>query len=702
MRGNLPEGMAGLMRLASALLFLLAAAVGGNRQTGLECANEEGQLFPVDIELLSNTHATLYSSREGSSNTVTEPQPRKLCNSYPFSAEHLGDKFSSAWAGFTDLSTVQFVLPPSMATTALTGIRISSSASGAGAFVVHYQDNFTFADGGAATVSYPPKGASVGDPVHLSLFATGTWAQGTDTQANMLHSTKGERLMAVWVSFAEQYSCADYDHCCVITKDGFTGTAGAPGCDVGAYGWQCRTDEDTVWRADGAEVVHSINFLGPLANTTMNDGGSLLLHLADDAELGVPLTNSYVEHAVTDSPACRNLCRQLTDEPALDLHGNAHAAACTLASDPSIKALSGFGPITLNGFGRVNGQKMMQDFLFHGKAVWQDPGAGVLNGYGSAVPTFKSLGDAEAHTRWRIMSGLVELSTATTGANGFAIDMSEMSVAWGGKRGDGSIRLQFPRVPLDGQHTPEDSNQPVKMFDVKTPGTWVGASDGPRVTADRSWLGFLYLHHADDNLKIDSSYGMYTHITLLQGNIGSAVELGTYGIGIRQNTVQHATATGIYIHRITHGDSMDDALGSVLGTRTCPWGITLKNITVQDVSIPSIGSQNKVNAVFNVGTYGAPATQYSNESNLDRWFFCSNAWWLDNNTIATSGRAATLEGLHFNRWSVGVQPVAASALYNFHSAAPTAFRNLTFTVNNATHSVANAPAVSGEEDLWPA
>ena len=58
-------------------------------------------------------------------------------------------------------------------------------------------------------------------------------------------------------------------------------------------------------------------------------------------------------------------------------------------------------------------------------------------------------------------------------------------------------------------------------------GTWVGASDGPRVVADNSSLAFLYLQHADDNLKMDSSYATYRCITLLQGNIGSAIELGT-------------------------------------------------------------------------------------------------------------------------------------------------------------------------------
>ena len=61
----------------------------------------------------------------------------------------------------------------------------------------------------------------------------------------------------------------------------------------------------------------------------------------------------------------------------------------------------------------------------------------------------------------------------------------------------------------------------------------VGASDGPPVIIDGSELSFLYLQHADDNLKFFAS--RYSNVTLLQGNIGSAIELGTYGIGIRNN-----------------------------------------------------------------------------------------------------------------------------------------------------------------------
>lgn len=57
-----------------------------------------------------------------------------------------------------------------------------------------------------------------------------------------------------------------------------------------------------------------------------------------------------------------------------------------------------------------------------------------------------------------------------------------------------------------------------------------------------------------NSLSNFTSKGFYHHITLVQGNVGSAIELGTYGIGIRSNTVKDAHARGIYIHRIAQAD----------------------------------------------------------------------------------------------------------------------------------------------------
>ena len=58
-------------------------------------------------------------------------------------------------------------------------------------------------------------------------------------------------------------------------------------------------------------------------------------------------------------------------------------------------------------------------------------------------------------------------------------------------------------------------------------------------SADGSLVAFSWNQHADDNFKIDSSNATMRHITLIDGNIGSTIELGTYGLGLRNNAVRH-------------------------------------------------------------------------------------------------------------------------------------------------------------------
>ena len=72
---------------------------------------------------------------------------------------------------------------------------------------------------------------------------------------------------------------------------------------------------------------------------------------------------------------------------------------------------------------------MMAGFDYRGQNIWSNPAKGVLNGYGSVVSGFASIADAEAATRWRIMSGLVELSSAGGAADDFAVDVSQITAA---------------------------------------------------------------------------------------------------------------------------------------------------------------------------------------------------------------------------------------------------------------------------------
>jgi hypothetical protein len=706
----------------------------------LHCSDEPTQLFPIGLNVIGASGEIIYSSETGSHGGAY----RKICHEYRREDFNLGPRLDNlAWTNFTDLSTVQFVLPHSLVAVGapkIASVQIIGSKKQPH-FGLYYQDSYHHADSGIVSIDYPPQRASNGDPAHLTLFET------NDDGA----ITGGDKLMAVWVSFSRpdsDYNCTNYDHCCNITGDllDFNGK----NCPLVQPQWGCYTPDGKRWEdgqavgsinylgslADGGSVMRNKHMAGTRADETVRTTSSLLLHLADTADVSAAITNTYAEHLVIDSPSCRALCASVVKQgPSMtDLHNDTNAAKCNLTSAPNFKAKSYDGlAITVNGFGRIDGRSMMEAFSFQGKSVWTDPAGerGLpLNGYGGAVGSFKTVADAEAHTRWRVMSGLLELSTSATGTGvgdssaprrpgtrstgssnttghqnvssagssdgssagtpgtapgtgtvqQFAIDVSEITVSAGPKRGDGSIRLQFTRVPLDSGHALEDSNEPVSLYDVKSPAAWVDAADGPRVTSNHSRFEFVFLHHCDDNLKVDSSHSTFKHLTLLQGNIGSAVELGTYGIGLRQNTVVNATVDGVYIHRITHDGGQEDQVGSVLGSRTCPWGITLANITVQNLYIPYAGGSNRVSALFKIGTYGAPNAAFAQNTPLDRWYFCSNPWWLDSETIKTNRgeTAATLTGLKFLRWRVMTRPTNISWLYNFHPLANTTIADVQF------------------------
>jgi len=223
----------------------------------------------------------------------------------------------------------------------------------------------------------------------------------------------------------------------------------------------------------------------------------------------------------------------------------------------------------------------------------------------------------------------------------------------------------------------------------------VDAADGPRVTADGSYFGYCYLHAGDDNIKVDSSWSTFEHLTLIQGNIGSAIELATYGIGIRNDSIVSTSVDGVYIHRVTQSSGMDDGLGSLLGSRTCPWGITLVDVAIRGIFVPA-GAGNVVDSLVKIGTYGSPESGLGRgRSNLDRWYFCSNSWWVDDQTFPP--HAATFRRLNLTGWQIGVTPASPSWIFDFNRAGSTTFDAITFDSGPA----AVPPALGGVYVLPP-
>ena len=222
-------------------------------------------------------------------------------------------------------------------------------------------------DGGAA-IELPYRGGqarSAGDaagaPIHATLFRT-----DAATSKPFVH-----KAMAVWIAFTkpEAAECsAEYGHCCTVSNEA-AGSAGHPviagdGCTLQPPSWQCFSAPGVVWNSISAtdgkkESIYSINYLGSLSapqpsspgnhsaarrSATMADGQPLLVHFEAGATLPYPLSNSYAEHTVVDSKACRRLCDAISSNPtAVDLYTDTNAAGCMLAAQPSFKAVSGFG-----------------------------------------------------------------------------------------------------------------------------------------------------------------------------------------------------------------------------------------------------------------------------------------------------------------------------------------------------------------------
>jgi hypothetical protein len=135
----------------------------------------------------------------------------------------------------------------------------------------------------------------------------------------------------------------------------------------------------------------------------------------------------------------------------------------------------------------------------------------------------------------------------------------------------------------------------VKVFDFKRPGTWWDASDALEVSGG-SQVSFAYLHSADDAIKISAPSQRWKNITVLQGNAGGAVNIGSYGYN---SGTSETIVDGVFIPRITQtlskGLAQFDDRGGVITTRTCaqlnqrgkPQNVTA--VTIKNVALEALG-----------------------------------------------------------------------------------------------------------------
>jgi len=249
--------------------------------------------------------------------------------------------------------------------------------------------------------------------------------------------------------------------------------------------------------------------------------------------------------------------------------------------------------VHVNGLGRINGFSVHKLPEFAKPNVFPDKDWFDRESNKRTMTLF----DQMLTGQYMIRSALVEIQATKE------IRVEGISVSYGPVRNKETIQLA--------------SDVYTTLFDVKTPGTFRGASDGPVVLSPGATLSYLYLQHADDSIKVYNDNQKFNHITLIQGNAGAAVDLGAYGFN---QPIKSASVTDVYIHRIAQSGPGYDGLNAVITTRhgapNPKDGGThdISNVKISGVHIVNLGAKGpnvyfrKTAIGFVPGGYFAPDT----------------------------------------------------------------------------------------------
>lgn len=474
-------------------------------------------------------------------------------------------------------------------------------------------------------IAFPDK------PIHLTLIPFDCTSFVFDSH----------RALAVWISpHAWTAPPADAIRCDLKTGP--------------AYGQQDWSDGDCIinkpqWRfsRDGS----AIRYTGTIWDMLDKPQKTIFVDLDEGLSLYAPLTNEYVEYGVHDnvSGGCAAVVDALNSGQAPPA-GNCTVGTAGVYTKPTDKQ------IVVTGFGRISGGGVLS-------ATRNNP---PQLPSGSNLPA--DLTSVSSAAQYHVWSSLLGLSSSSGESN--AIDISSITVAWGPKRNQSAVNLNTIAMRELESAKFWDNNKPVKMFDVKMPSNWIDAADGPEVGGQGSDISYVYLLVADDSIKIAAQNVKYQEATILQGNAGGVVNLGSYGFnrGVNGSYVQ-----GIWVHRITHnlhagGQPQDDGRGAIITSRTCPmspldhfdgsgYGSNLEGVTVENLMVPKLGSSQGINSVTRpiaIGIQGG--------TGQGRDTFCNFG------NMATKGFQMGGDSRHnalvFNNFQIYPNPLSTSLLYN--------------------------------------
>lgn len=328
------------------------------------------------------------------------------------------------------------------------------------------------------------------------------------------------------------------------------------------------------WKYDGTHGT--LTYVGSLDR--YNAGGDLhgkpvALTLGDQVTLDLPLTNST---AVIKLPTTLTAAQKAA---VAKLHGRSDLSVLTAGDRSALGSLTIVSvdnrlhvhkdtlasPVHVDGLGRIDGYGVHRLPTFSASAAPPDQTQLGWNTRSRPATLLEQLVTGQ----YMIRSALVEIHTSEP------IRVEGISVSYGPVRHQESIQLW--------------SGKTTTLFDVKTPGTFRGASDGPVVLSPGASLSYLYLQHSDDAIKVYADDQHFRDVTLIQGNAGAAVDLGAYGYNKPIDV--GASVTGVYVHRIMQQGPGYDGLGGVITTRNRAGGAPISNVRIADVHIIDLGKR---------------------------------------------------------------------------------------------------------------
>lgn len=330
------------------------------------------------------------------------------------------------------------------------------------------------------------------------------------------------------------------------------------------------------------------------------------------------------------------------------------------------------GPIIISGSGRINGYELLK----------QDS-PGKWNG-GDDAPQMLSMLAVKAE--YRVQSGLIELSSDGLTAEGFAIDIAGITVGFSPDRSDSSVLLNnqylqmaSPEDVLAGNIDINANNFPVKTFDFKMVGNWIGEADGLEPQGAGSRLSYTYLHIADDSMKVGARDLGYAQTTVLQGDVstGGVIHIGSYGT--QRDSTEGSVIDGVYVHRITHKNVEDNTRpgyqgAALVAAQTCEFGNDVAGVTVKNLRVNDLGKGiSSVNKPFNLGLGESLGLDCSAKgpTSLKNLRFENFQIYLNplaNSTIFNRGTdGGTISDINFFDGNVNTDPAGKVAIFNLET-----------------------------------